>query len=78
MYYIDSQRLLFKFDMRQVAEGRLTVPEFVIEGEKIGDSLEEISVDPVKGTVYTLRENGTVGIAGTSHSIPSSFRVHDS
>lgn len=68
MYYIDTQKNLFKFDLSQVIAGRIRGPDAVLDGERIADSLEEFAVDSSKGTVYTLQATGVVGKIGSSAS----------
>lgn len=75
MYYIDSQKNLFKFDLGQVALGRIGGPDVVLDGEKIADNLEEIAVERTKGTIYTLQSSGIVGKIGSAVSNIISFRV---
>ena len=77
VYYIDSQKSLIRFDLGQVAAGRIGGLDVVLDGEKIAENLEEFAVDKTKGTVYTLQSNGIVGKIGSSLSKPSSFRVQD-
>lgn len=68
VYYLDTQKNLYRFDLSQVAIGRQGGPDFVMEGEQIDQNLEEIAVNSKTGSVYTLQSTGVVAKLGSSKS----------
>ena len=68
VYYIDSKKDLFKFDVGKVAEGRVGGSDLVLDGECIDQNIEEVAVDSKIGTVYTLQSTGVVGKIGSNLS----------